>query len=133
MAELKTKRTGASVEAFLGKIGDESRRQDCEALVRMMKKASGADAKMWGSSIVAFGSRRLKYDSGRELDWFPIGFAARKQDLTLYGLLTEGDGDPLLGRLGKHSRGKGCVYIKRLADVDTAVLQQMLKRAVKKE
>jgi len=96
MAELKTKRTGASVEAFLGKIGDESRRQDCEALVRMMKKASDADAKMWGSSIVAFGSRRLKYDSGRELDWFPIGFAARKQDLTLYGLLTEDDGDPLL-------------------------------------
>ena len=82
---------------------------------------------MWGASIVGFGSCHLKYASGRELDWFPIGFASRKQDLTLYGLLSAEESDALLERLGKHTRGKGCLYVKRLADIDTTVLQRLIE------
>jgi len=132
MAELKTKETRASVAGFLDKIEDESRRLDCQALVKMMKRASGAEPKMWGASIIGFGSCHLKYASGRELDWFPIGFASRKQDLTLFGLLGEDGSDALIERLGKHTRGKGCLYIKRLADVDRSVLRRLIERAVRK-
>ena len=132
MAELKTKATAASVESFLGKIKDEERRDDCLAVVRMMKRATGAEPKMWGSGIVGFGSCKLKYPSGRELDWFPVGFASRKQDLTLYGLLGDGS-DALLGKLGKHSLGKGCLYLKRLSDVDTRVLQQLIEKAARRK
>ena len=132
MGGLKTRATGASVAAFLDKIGDGDRRRDCEALIKMMKRATGAEPKLWGSAIIGFGSVRLKYESGRELDWFPVGFAARKQDLALYGLLGDDGSDPLLGRLGKHRCGKGCLYIKRLADVDAAVLQRIIDKRAKK-
>src|SRR5713226_7635576 len=101
MAELKTRATRDSVAGFLDKIEDEGRRLDCQALMKMMKSATGAEPKMWGASIVGFGSCHLKYASGRELDWFPVGFASRKQDLTLYGLLSEDGSDALLERLGK--------------------------------
>src|SRR5947209_20093772 len=121
MAELKTRETRASVAGFLEKIADESRRKDCQALVKLMKRATGEKPKMWGASIVGFGSCHLKYASGRELDWFPMGFASRKQDLTIYGLSGEGS-DALVERLGKCSRGKGCLYIKRLSDIDLGVL-----------
>jgi hypothetical protein len=131
MAGLKTKATGASVASFLDGVEDEGRRLDCQALVKMMKRGTGAEPKMWGASIVGFGSCHLKYASGRELDWFPIGFASRKQDLTLYGLLGEDGSNALLERLGKHSCGKGCLYIKRLADVDTTVLQRLIEKAAK--
>ena len=131
MVELKTKATGASVAAFIDKIGDERRRRDCQALVKMMSRATRAEPKMWGSSIVGFGSSRLKYESGRELDWFPIGFASRKADIALYGLLSDGR-DALLGKLDNHSRGKGCLYIKRLEDVDEAVLRQLIDTAARK-
>ncbi|TMA28827.1 MAG: DUF1801 domain-containing protein [Deltaproteobacteria bacterium] len=127
MAELKTRETRASVAGFLEKIADESRRKDCQALVKLMKRATGAEPKMWGASIVGFGSCHLKYASGRKLDWFPIGFASRKQDLTLYGLLSAEESDALLERLGKHTRGKGCLYVKRLADIDTTVLQRLIE------
>ena len=127
MAELKTKATRASVAGFLEKIPDESRRADCETLMKVMTRATGAEPKMWGASIVGFGSCHLKYASGRELDWFPIGFASRKQDLTLYGLLSAEESDALLERLGKHTRGKGCLYVKRLADIDTTVLQRLIE------
>jgi Domain of unknown function (DU1801) len=133
MAELKTKATRASVASFLDEVDDDGRRLDCQALVKMMKRATGAEPKMWGASIVGFGSCHLKYASGRELDWFPIGFASRKQDLTLYGLLGEGGSNVLLERLGKHSRGKGCLYIKRLSDVDAGVLQRLIEKAARKE
>ena len=132
MAELKTKETGASVDVFLAKIAGEERRRDCVALVKLMSSASGARPKMWGAGIVGFGSRRLKYESGRELDWFPIGFASRKQDIALYGLLG-GEAEALLDNLGKHSRAKGCLYLKRLADVDTSVLERLMKKAVRKK
>ena len=131
MAGLKTRATEASAAKFVAAIEDEGRRRDCRALLKMMKRATRAEPKMWGSSIVGFGSVRLKYDSGRELDWFKLGFASRKQDLTLYGLQIATS--PLLSKLGRHGSGKGYLYIKRLADVDTAVLQQMMNQAARRK
>jgi hypothetical protein len=130
MAELKTKATGESVAAFIDGIADEGRRDDCRALAKMMKRATGAAPKMWGAGIVGFGSVRLKYESGRELDWFPVGFASRKSELALYGLLGKKSA-ALLSRLGKHTTGKGCLYIKRLADVNAKVLQQLIDEAAR--
>jgi hypothetical protein len=129
MAEIKTKASRASVDGFFAKIKDAGRRRDCQAVAEMMKRATGAEPKMWGANIVGFGSRLLKYPNGRELDWFQVGLASRKQDLTLYGLLA--DSDALLAKLGKHSRGKGCLYVKRLADVDTAVLGRLIEQAAR--
>jgi hypothetical protein len=130
-AELKTKKTEASVEAFLARIADPKRRDDSRAIVEMMGRLSGAAPKMWGPAIVGFGSAVLKYPSGRELDWMKIGFSPRKDSLTLYGLsISTGD---FLSRLGKHKTGKGCLYIKDLADVDLKVLEQMIKSALKKK
>ena len=133
MAELKTKATRASVSAFLETIPDANRRRDCKALVRMMKKATKARPKMWGSSIVGFGDVHYKYDSGRELDWFRAGFSPRKDALTLY--LTSGAGwrnhAGLMSKLGKHKTGKGCLYIKQLSDVDVKVLERLIGRSVK--
>jgi hypothetical protein len=129
MAELKTKKTDASVAAFLGKIADAGRRKDCKTVAAMMRRASGRAPKMWGTSIVGFGSRRLKYASGRELDWPPIAFSPRKGDLTLYLGQFEKNAD-LLARLGKHKTGKGCLYIKQLADVDQKILETLIKKTL---
>lgn len=131
MAELKTQKTDASVEAFLNSVADEQQRRDSFAVLDLMKKVSRAEPKMWGPAIVGFGQYRYKYDSGRENDWFPIGFSPRKGNLTLYlagGLEPQAD---LLAQLGKHKTGKGCIYIKKLTDVDQAVLKQMLERCLK--
>jgi len=133
MAQPKTRATEASVAKFLDKVGDEGRRLDCQALVKMMAKATGAEPKMWGAGIVGFGSHKVRYASGREIDWPPLAFASRRQDLTLYGLLSGEETDELLGRLGKHSRGKGCLYIKRLADVDPMILKALIDRAARKK
>ncbi len=132
MAELKTKPTGVSVAGFLDAIVDEQRRADCRMLARIMQKATGSKGKMWGPSIVGFGDYHYKYASGREGDWFRVGFAPRKQDLTLYlmgGLTVR---QPLLDTLGKHKRGKGCLYLKRLADVDVKVLTKLIEESAKK-
>lgn len=127
MAELKTKKNEASVEKFLNAIKDEQTRADCAEIAKMMSQATKADAKMWGSSIVGFGEQRLKYASGRELDWMQIGFSPRKQNLTLYVHLDEG----LLKKLGKFTTGKGCLYIKKLADVDKKVLKEIISASIK--
>jgi hypothetical protein len=132
MAEPKTRATQASVTKFLDKVSDAGRRQDCLSLVKMMTKATGDEPQMWGASIVGFGSHKIRYASGRELDWPPLAFAPRRQDLTLYGLLSGDEADKLLGRLGRHTRGKGCLYLKRLADVDTSVLQRLIDRAARR-
>ena len=130
MAELKTKKTEASVEDFLNGIADEQTRNDCFEISKIMEKATKSAPKMWGSSIIGFGTQHLKYASGRELDWMIIGFSPRKQNLTLYlpGSL-ESYAD-LLGKLGKHTTGKGCLYIKTLKDVDAKVLKELIKRSV---
>jgi hypothetical protein len=127
MAELKTKPTQASVAEFIASI-DPGRQADCKALSKMMERATGAKAKMWGAAIVGFGDTHYKYASGREGDWFPLGFSPRKKDLTLY--LMGGLDDDLLARLGKHKRGQGCLYIGKLADVDTTVLQELIQTSL---
>jgi hypothetical protein len=129
MAELKTKKTKASVATFLKGV-DEGRRTDCEALVKMMKQATKAEPVMWGPSIIGFGDLRYKGASG-EMDWFVTGFSPRKRDLTLYLMPGVQRYPELLTKLGKHSTGKSCLYIKRLADVDMAVLEELVTTAAK--
>ena len=130
MAELKTKLSDASVEVFLDGIADEAKRRDSYAILAMMQEVTGVEAKMWGDSIVGFGSYHYKYASGREADWPLVGFSPRKQNLTLYIMSGFEQYDELLQRLGKHSTGKACLYVKRLADVDLAVLQELVNLSV---
>ncbi len=126
MAELKTKPTGASPSAFIDAIDDPARRQDCREIFDMMAAASGQQPVMWGGSIIGFGSLHYRYASGREGDWFRVGFSPRKQALTLYLMLDLDEQAARLGALGKHKRGKGCLYIKRLADIDRDVLRALI-------
>jgi hypothetical protein len=132
MAELKTKKTELSVDTFLKKIPEAQKQKDAFTIVALMEKATKAKAKMWGSAIIGFGDRRLKYESGRELDWFIMGFSPRKKDLTLYvsGAVTKQQA--LLKKLGKYKTGKGCLYINKLEDVDMAVLKEIIKKGLVK-
>jgi hypothetical protein len=130
VAELKTKPTDESVTAFLNGITDESRRSECLTIVKLMKKATRSAPKMWGPSIIGFGDYRCRYPSGRELDWFMVGFSPRKQALTLY-LMGQGRSADLLKKLGKYKTGKSCLYIKSLQDIDLAVLSELVKQTVK--
>jgi len=130
MVELKTKLTNASVDKFLKAVKDEQTRADCYQIIEMMNKATKAKPKMWGTSIIGFRNIHLKYESGHELDWFPIGFSPRKQNLTLY-LMGGLEQKELLGKLGKYSTGKGCLYIKKLADVDIKVLNKLVTTSAK--
>ena len=127
MAETKTKQTNVSVSAFIDAITDQGRRADAKALVKLMQKAAGEKPKMWGPSIIGFGSHHYVYDSGREGDMPVIAFSPRKAATVLYGL---SEAEALLPKLGKHTRGKGCIYIKKLADVDQKVLETMAAKAV---
>jgi uncharacterized protein DUF1801 len=131
MAELKTKRNDASVDDFLNAIKDEQVRKDCQAIADIMQKATKAKPQMWGSAIVGFGSRRYKYASGREIDWMLIAFSPRKQNITLYVSSGFEGYDELMAGLGKHSCGKGCIYIKRLSDVHLPTLKKLIKGSVK--
>jgi len=131
MAELKTKPSEASVGTFLAGVPDEARRADCQALVKLMKSVTKARPRMWGPSIVGFGSYRYKYDSGREGEWFLAGFSPRKSDLTLYIMSGLGPHAGLLRKLGRHKTGKSCLYIKRLADVDLDVLRELIERGAR--
>jgi hypothetical protein len=131
MAELKTKQTEASVEDFLGKIEDEKARKDSEKISKLMHKISSEPPKMWGDSIIGFGNRHIKSASWREVDWLEIGFSPRKQNLTLYLNIGEGWDEDLLPKLGKHKLGKGCLYFKRLSDVDETVLAALIEKSIK--
>lgn len=130
MAELKTRKTDASVEAFLNTVDDEDRRADCHAILKMMQQATRVQPRMWGKSMVGFGQYHYKYASGREGDWFITGFSPRKNDLTLYIMAGFDRFPDLMKQLGKHKTGKSCLYIKRLADVDTNVLKQLIRESV---
>jgi hypothetical protein len=129
-AKNKTVATKGSVEAFLKKL-PEDRRDDCLMIHRIMKKATRAEPKMWGPSIVGYGSQHLRYASGRELDWFHVGFSPRKQDLTLYIMAGFDRFPALMKRLGKYKTGKSCLYIKRLSDVDVPVLRELVEESVR--
>lgn len=132
MYEAKTKETKTSFTSYLATIDDPERRKDCKALAALMKRVTGCAPKVWGTSIVGFDRYHYKYESGHEGDSCIAGFASRKDALTLYlmpGYETR-QTKTLLGKLGKHKTGKGCLYIKRLADVDLAVLEQLVTRSV---
>jgi hypothetical protein len=130
VAEPKTKETNESVSAFLKKIPDKIRREDCLAVVKIMREATCEEPKMWGSSIVGFGLHNYKYASGREGEWPLIGFSPRKGDLTLYVMQGFEPFPDLMKRLGKFRTGKSCLYLKRLADVDVDVLKELVNSSV---
>ena len=129
MAELKTNETKLSVTKFIGKVEDDQKRQDSQAILKLMKQVTKEEPKMWGGSMVGFGRFHYKSDSGREGDWFLTGFSPRKQNLTIY--ITPGFDkyESLMKQLGKHKTSKGCLYIKKLEDVDMKVLKQLIKQS----
>ncbi len=143
MAELKTKLNKGSVPKFLSTIKDEQKRKDCTLICKMMEKGAKAKPEMWGTSIVGFGRRKYTYANGKEGEWMVIGFAPRTGNIALYGLkvftMAEGklkedkkENAPLL-KLGKYKEGGGCLYINKLADVDTKQLEKIIKLAVKRK
>lgn len=127
MSELKTKATTASVEKFLEGISPEIRKQDGLKLLEIFKEETDQKAVMWGPSIIGFGNYSYTYNSGKKMDWFPVGFSPRKASLSLYLMRSHEDLAPLVSNLGKHKRGKGCIYINRLSDIDEQVLRDMIK------
>lgn len=130
MAEPKTRPTSQPVAEFIAAQADERRRADCQQLVELMTEAAGVKAQMWGTSIVGWGAYQYTPSGGKPTDWPIIAFAPRKSDLTLYVLTGFPGQDALLARLGKHKTGKICLYIKRLADVDLAVLREIIAGCV---
>ena len=131
MAELKTKQTEQSVDKFLKAVADETRRKDCLAVAKLMEEVTGLKPKMWGPSIVGFGSYHYKYASGQEGDWPIAAFSPRKQNLTLYIMPGFDRYDELMKKLGKHSTGKSCLYIKRLDDIHLPTLKKLVSESVK--
>ena len=130
MAELKTKPTTASVDAFLRAIPDKSRREDCLTVTKMMKQATKAEPEMWGPRIVGFGRYKYANPRGLEREWFLTGFSPRKNDLTLYLMSGFGGQKDLMSTLGKYKTGVACLYIKRLADVDVKVLRRLIEASI---
>jgi hypothetical protein len=130
MPENKTKPSKLGVAAFIGALPDPIKRADAKALVKLMQSAASEKPKMWGPSIIGFGSYHYRYESGREGDMPLIGFSPRKAATVLYNLLGSSDSAALLAKLGKHTTGKGCLYIKMLSDVDQQVLQALAAKSV---
>jgi hypothetical protein len=130
MADNKTKPTKLSVPAFIDAITDQTRREEAKALVKLMQSAAGEKPKMWGPSIIGFGSYHYTYDSGREGDMPLVGFAPRKAANVLYNMTGFEGAEALLAKLGRHSTGKGCLYIKKLTDVDQQVLTALVVKSV---
>jgi Domain of unknown function (DU1801) len=129
MPENKTKPTTLSVSAYIGGLEDPTRRTEAKELIELMQRATGEKPKLWGPSIVGFGSRHYKYDSGREGDMPLISFSPRKPAIVLYSMLAHSEANALLSKLGKHTMGKGCLYIKNLVDVDKTVLETLIHNA----
>ena len=130
MAGVKTKRTEASVDTFIADVENDAKRTDSKEVIEMMQAATGEPPKMWGSSIVGFGSYHYKYESGREGDWMLCGFSPRKQSLVLYIMPGFQSYDKFMEKLGKHTTGKSCLYIKKLDDVDRSVLKKLIEASV---
>jgi hypothetical protein len=126
MAEIKTKANQRTVADFMATVSNPVRRSDAETIIPIMERASGQPATMWGPSIIGFGSYRYKYESGHEGEMCRIGFSPRSGQLVLYIHINTPEQDERLGRLGKYKRGKGCLYIAKLADVDMSVLEEMI-------
>jgi len=131
MSQLKTRQNNSSVAAFIAGIEDRDKQKDCRVVMSLMREATGRRARMWGNSIVGFGSYHYRYKSGREGDWFVTGFSPRKQNLTIYIMPGFSKYDHVMKKLGKHKVAKSCLYIKSLADVDIKVLTQLIAQSVK--
>jgi hypothetical protein len=130
MAKNKTKATEASVADYLTAIDDEMRRKECEALAKLLAKATKEPPRMWGTGIVGFGTIHYTYESGREGDTCLVGFSSRKGDISVYGLGSAPGREKLLPRLGRYREGKGCLYLRSLGDIDAKVLEQLVVGAV---
>ncbi|MGH2664650.1 DUF1801 domain-containing protein [Flavobacterium sp.] len=134
LAEIKTKETNASVEDFLNNIAEEQKRKDSFTILEMMKKATGEEPKMWGTSIIGYGNLIYKSPaSGREVEWFKIGFSPRKANLTLYLIGGIQSCAEDLEKLGKHKTGGGCLYINKIQDIDIHVLETIINASAKGE
>ena len=131
MSDMKTRPEDASVDAFLESVADEKRREDARTVVAMMREVTGEEPRMWGPSMIGFGSYHYRYESGREGDWFLTGVSPRKGALTVYIMAGFDRYDELMARLGKHTTGRSCLYIKRLEDVDRDVLRELIDRSVR--
>ena len=131
MADIKTKSTESSVADFLNGIVDKQRRADCKAVAKMMRAVTGKNAKIWGSSIVGFGIYDYKYASGREGSFFLCGFSPRANNLVIYVMSGFSAHEAMMAKLGKHSTGKSCLYVKKLDDINPKVLQSLTERSVK--
>jgi len=132
IAQIKTKPTEQRVEDFINALPDEQKRKDSFALLELMQKVSGEEPKMWGASMIGFGDKRYKSPAtGREVDWFKVGFAPRKSNITLYLITSLQEQAAALQKLGKHKIGGGCLYINKLADVDLKVLATLIKASLK--
>jgi hypothetical protein len=133
LAEIKTKPTDSSVESFINKLADEQKRNDCFVLLKLMEKATKEKPQMWGTSMIGFGKLRYKSPAtGREVDWFKLGFSPRKANLSLHLCLDIQKHAAALKKLGKHKTGVGCLYVNKLEDVDIKVLEEMINVAAKK-
>lgn len=130
MAENKTQPTDEEVKGFLETVEDERKRDDAYALIELMRDVTGEAPRMWGTSMVGFGKYHYKYATGREGDAFLAGFSPRKQAMTLYIMAGFDQYDELLGKLGKFTTGKSCLYVKRLSDVDLEVLRELVTKSV---
>ncbi len=132
LAEIKTKQTSASVEDFVGSVKDEQKQKDSLVLLEMMKKMSGEEPKMWGASLIGFGNKIYKSPtSGREVNWFLIGFSPRKANLSVYLMINHKEHAAAIKKLGKHKTGGGCIYINKLEDIDLKVLKTLIEASLK--
>lgn len=132
MSTNKTIATAKPVEAFLAGIEEEKRREDCIRLSSLMEQLTGARPQMWGDSIVGFGDYHYRYASGREGDWFLVGFSPRKKYLSIYIMGYLEFFQDILDRLGKYRNGKGCLYINSLEDIDTEVLKELIRTSIER-
>jgi len=130
MAELKTKPTQDSVDEFIDGIMDDTRRDDCRTILRMMRDLTGEEPSMWGAGIVGFGTYQYRYESGKGAVWFRIGFSPRNKDLTLYIMPGVERYPALLKQIGRHRTGRSCLYLRHLADIDQGVLRQMMAESL---
>lgn len=134
VAEIKTKPTDHNVEDYINSVSDEQKRKDSFTILRLMEKISGETPKMWGASMIGFGDLRYKSPAtGREVDWFKIGFAPRKANLSLHLAVDLSAHADALQKLGKHKTGSGCLYINKLEDIDIKILEEIIKDAMKKK
>jgi hypothetical protein len=132
MAELKTTPSNANALDFLQGLNDAQKRNDCLEIMHMMQQATGEPPIMWGTSIIGFGSYHYVYASGREGDWMRIGFSPRKENIALYFMSGVEHHQDLLDKIGKYKMGKSCFYIKKLADVDHKILQELIHASLTK-